>query len=129
MTANSSFGRRSEAERRGRRGETLAAMLLIAKGYRILARRLRTHAGEIDLVARSPRGILCFIEVKRRSSLREAREALLPRQQDRIARAADLYLALLRGPPPRGVRFDTIVLADGSLWPRHVRDAWRPRQN
>lgn len=118
--------RRREAERRGRRGELLAAVLLIAKGYRILARRVRTHAGEIDLVARSPRGILCFVEVKTRNALRDAQEAVLPRQQARISRAADLYLAQFRGRSPTGVRFDTVLVADGSLWPRHLRDAWRP---
>ncbi|MGH6889715.1 MAG: YraN family protein [Rhizomicrobium sp.] len=126
MTSGLSFERRSDAERRGRRGETLAMLLLMAKGYRILARRLRTHAGEIDLVARSPRGVLCFVEVKTRGSLGQAREALLPRQRDRIARAAELYLARLRGPPPRGVRFDVIVLSAGRLWPTHLKDAWRP---
>jgi putative endonuclease len=126
MTSGLSFERRSDAERRGRRGETLAMLLLIAKGYRIVARRLRTHAGEIDLVARSPRGILCFVEVKMRGSLAEAREALLPRQRDRIARAAELYLARLRGSPPRGVRFDVIILSARQLWPTHLKDAWRP---
>ncbi|HEY3779096.1 MAG TPA: YraN family protein [Rhizomicrobium sp.] len=126
MTSGVSFERRSKAERRGRHAERVAAILLIAKGYRILARRLRTHAGEVDLVALSPRGVLCFVEVKTRSSLRDAREALLPRQRDRIARAADLYLARLRGPPPKGVRFDIVVLSAGQFWPTHVRDAWRP---
>lgn len=126
MTSGLSFERRSEAERRGRRGETLAMLLLIAKGYRILERRLRTRAGEIDLVARSPLGIVCFVEVKTRGSLGEAREALLPRQRDRIARAAEVYLARLRGAPPCGVRFDVIVLSAGKFWPLHLKDAWRP---
>ncbi|MGH6876574.1 MAG: YraN family protein [Rhizomicrobium sp.] len=116
---------RRAAERRGRRGELLAALLLFSKGYRILGRRVRTHAGEIDLVARSPRGIVCFVEVKVRSSLRDAQEALLPRQQARIARAAELYLAQWRGLAAKGVRFDTIVISQRH-WPRHLRDAWRP---
>jgi Holliday junction resolvase-like predicted endonuclease len=51
---------RRKAERRGRRSETLAAVLLMLKFYRILGRRVRTHAGEIDLVARSPAGVICF---------------------------------------------------------------------
>src|ERR1700691_629904 len=57
---------RRKAERRGRSSETLAALLLMCKFYRILGRRVRTHAGEIDLVARSPSGVICFIEVKAR---------------------------------------------------------------
>jgi putative endonuclease len=116
---------RQLAERRGRRGEFFAMLLLILKGYRIVGRRVRTHAGEIDLVAHSPRGILCFIEVKRRESLRDGREALLPRQQERISRAAEIFLAQQRSWVPKGVRFDTIVVPAGR-WPMHVRDAWRP---
>ena len=42
---------RQQAERRGHASESLAALWLRLKGYRILARRLKTHAGEIDLVA------------------------------------------------------------------------------
>ena len=63
------------------------------KGYRILGRRVRTHAGEIDLVARSPRGVLCFIEVKARTGERAAVESVSLRQQQRIARAAALFVA------------------------------------
>src|SRR5438105_2005746 len=59
--------RRQAAEKRGRRSETFAALLLRLKGYRILGRRVRTHAGEIDLIARAPSGLVCFIEVKART--------------------------------------------------------------
>jgi len=120
-----SIALRRKAERRGRRGELAALVLLVMKGYRILGSRVRTHAGEIDLVARTPGGILCFIEVKARGSMREAQEALLPRQQARIARAAELYLAQWRGLTPKGVRFDTITIS-ARRWPRHLCDAWRP---
>jgi len=113
------------AERRGRRSEFFAMLLLVLKGYRIVGRRVRTRAGEIDLIAHSPGGILCFIEVKARASFREAQEALLPRQQNRISRAAEVFLARRRGQMPKGIRFDTIVVAAGR-WPVHVRDAWRP---
>jgi putative endonuclease len=116
---------RRSAERRGRRSETLAAFLLTCKFYRILARRVRTHAGEIDLVALSPSGILCFIEVKARHEIDAAALALGVRQQARIARAAELYLAQRPGLRSKGVRFDTVMVAH-RRWPRHVRDAWRP---
>ena len=53
--------RRKQAEKRGRHGEALAALLLCCKGYRILSRRVRTRAGEIDLVAKSPSGVVCFV--------------------------------------------------------------------
>ena len=116
---------RRQAERRGRSSETIATWYLRAKLYRILGRRVRTHVGEIDLVARSPSGILCFIEVKARRHASQAREALLPRQQARIARAAELFVAarpLLARLP---VRFDIVTICPRTL-PRHFRDAWRP---
>jgi len=116
---------RRRAERRGRRGEFIAALLLLIKGYRILGRRVRTPLGEIDLVAQAPGGVVCFIEVKTRDTVRGAVEALLPRQQARIARAADTFLAQKPHLKPRAVRFDTITVARGRL-PRHFPDAWRP---
>jgi len=117
--------RRRAAERRGRRSETLAALVLLAKGYCILGRRVRTRAGEIDLIARSPGGVICFVEVKARALAQQAGEALGARQQGRIARAAALYLAQRPGLAAKGARFDTVLLAPGS-WPKHIRDAWRP---
>ncbi len=60
-----------------------AAAYLMAKGYRILAKRFRTPYGEIDIVARR-RNLLAFIEVKARASLDEAAYAVTPRQQARI---------------------------------------------
>jgi putative endonuclease len=115
---------RIRAEKRGRRSETWAALLLMAKGYRILGRRVKTHAGEIDLIARSPRGIVCFIEVKARATALAAAQSIGPRQQARIARAAALYLAQRPALAAKGVRYDAVILAAGRL-PRHVPDAWR----
>ncbi len=115
---------RIRAEKRGRRSETFASLLLMAKGYRILGRRVKTHAGEIDLIARSPRGIVCFIEVKARATAQAAAESIGTRQQARIARAAALYLAQRPTLAAKGVRYDAVILAAGRL-PRHVPDAWR----
>lgn len=112
---------RKAAERRGRLGETLAAWLLRLKGYRILGRRVKTRAGEIDLVAKSPGGVLCFVEVKTRPDEAVAADAVGLRQRARIARAAELYLA----GRPGAVRFDVVIVVPGRL-PRHRRDAWRP---
>lgn len=115
---------RQAAERRGRRSETWAAVFLMAKGYRILGRRVRTRAGEIDLVARSPSGVLCFVEVKARAARELAAESLGPRQQARIARAAAMFLARKPALANKGMRFDVIMLAPRS-WPKHIPDAWR----
>ena len=100
-------------------------MLLRLKGYRILGRRVRTHAGEIDLIARAPSGLVCFIEVKARGDVGAAIESVGARQQSRIARAAALYVAGKPALRDKGMRFDIVTVSPGSL-PRHIRDAWRP---
>jgi putative endonuclease len=117
--------RRLKAERDGRRAERLAALWLIAKGYRVMGRRVRTPLGELDLVMRAPSGLVCFIEVKTRARDAAAEEALGARQQARIARAAELYLGMRPALRHKGVRFDVILVVP-RRWPRHVRDAWRP---
>ena len=116
---------RREAEHRGHAGESLAALWLRLKGYRILAQRLKTHAGEIDLVAAAPVGPGCFIEVKARGLARAAAEAVGENQQARIARAACLYLASRPQLARRGSRFDIVAIAPRGL-PVHHRDVWRP---
>lgn len=113
---------RRAAEARGHRGEALAAWWLRLKGHRILGRRVKTHAGEIDLVTLCPFGPVCFVEVKARPSIRDAAEAVSPEQRTRIARAASLYLASRPALARRGARFDIITVAG---FPRHLRDAWR----
>ena len=113
------------AERRGHAGESWAALWLRLKGYRILARRLKTHAGEIDLVAAAPFGPVCFIEVKARGHVRAAAESVAPAQQTRIARAASLYLAGRPHLSRRGARFDIVAITPMGL-PVHHRDVWRP---
>src|SRR6476661_6923349 len=83
---------RVAAFRVGLSAESRAAAYLIAKGFRIVARRFRSPVGEIDIVARRGR-LLIFVEVKARSRLDDAAESLLPRQQRRIAAAAAAWLA------------------------------------
>jgi len=117
---------RHAAERRGHRSESVAALWLRLKGYRILARRLKTRAGEIDLVAAAPFGPVCFVEVKARGAgSGAAAESVGPVQQTRIARAASLYLASRPGLARRGSRFDIVAIAPHAL-PVHHRDVWRP---
>jgi putative endonuclease len=116
---------RKAAERRGRRSELLASLMLMLKGYRIVGRRVRTWAGEIDLIARSPSGILCFVEVKARELGDTALEAVRARQQMRIARAAQLYVAQRPTLARRGIRFDVIALSARGI-PRHLPGAFSP---
>ena len=117
--------RRQAAEKRGRSSERLAAWWLRLKGYRIVARGVRTPVGEIDLVARRGRR-LALVEVKRRATLAAAAEAIRPQQQARIARAAEAFLK--RRPDLAGLTlgFDALLLAPGRR-PRHLTDAWSRR--
>ena len=123
MTAERFTQSRRMAEARGRNSETLAALLLQLKFYRILGRRVRTRAGEIDLIARSPSGVLCFIEVKARDNEGAAIESVGQRQRARIERAASLFVAGRPELARKGMRFDIVTVAP---YPRHIRDAWRP---
>src|SRR5262245_53845592 len=82
---------RVAAFRTGLSAESRAAAYLMAKGYRILAKRFRTPYGEIDLVARR-RNLIDFVEVKARENLDDAAFAVTPRQQQRIINAARGWL-------------------------------------
>src|ERR1700744_2022214 len=90
-TAKAANPERVAAFRTGLSAEGRAAALLMAKGYRIVARRFRTPHGEIDIVARR-RNLIAFVEVKARASLDEAAYAVTPRQQQRIIEAAQAWL-------------------------------------
>lgn len=115
--------RRRAHERAGRRAETLASLWLQLKGYRILDRRARTPAGEIDLVARRGR-ILAFIEVKVRASRDQAQLAVTPQARARIEQAARLWCGRRAGMNTLNWRFDIIAVTRGGA-PLHLRDAWR----
>jgi putative endonuclease len=69
----------------GLSAESRAAMFLIAKAYRILARRWKTPFGEIDIIARR-RHSLVFVEVKARATLEEAVEAVTEHSKQRIVK-------------------------------------------
>lgn len=116
---------RKTAESFGRRAETLAALWLTCKFYQVLGRRVRTPVGEIDLVAKTPGGVLCFVEVKMRASTAAATEAVSLRQRQRIERAAALYMGARPALRHNGVRFDLILIVPRRL-PHHLKDAWRP---
>lgn len=114
---------RRRREKRGRAAEARAAWALRLKGYRIEARRVRTPAGEIDLVAR--RGdVVVFVEVKARQSLAQAADSVTAGQRRRILRAAGHYMA--GRPDLAGLtqRFDVVLVAPRK-WPHHVITAWR----
>ena len=106
----------------GRRAEVVAALWLMAKGYRILGFRLATPLGEIDLLAQR-RGVLAVVEVKSRTSLEAALEAVTYEQRARLRRAGAHIAASRAGLRDATVRLDLLALAPGRR-PRHILDAW-----
>ena len=114
--------RRRHAERRGRFAEYLAALYLMAKGYRIVATRYRTPLGEIDLIARKG-GIIAFVEVKARTSENSAVEAVSFYSQSRIRAASDVWLAKQRKASVLSLRYDIVAVRPWRL-PKHFVDAF-----
>lgn len=103
--------------------EAVAVAALVADGWAILGRRVRTPAGEVDIVA--ARGaMLAFVEVKARPSLVESAYALSSRQMRRLTAAAGWLLA----EHPEWARADTrfdVILVDAAGAVRRVTDAFR----
>jgi putative endonuclease len=121
MNQRSRRGRAAHAS--GLAAEDAACAALVADGWTIHARRMRTAAGEVDAVAEKA-GILSIIEVKSRASLAAAAAALTARQQTRLLAACEIILA---GHPDwgvNGVRFDVLVV-DPAGQIRRIVDAFR----
>jgi putative endonuclease len=113
---------RQVAFRFGLSAESRAAAFLIAKGFRILARRWRSPVGEIDIVARRYH-LLVFVEVKARERLDDAAWSVTERQRARIVAAAEAWLARYPDERIRDIRFDAILVAPGKI-PRHIPAAF-----
>lgn len=103
------FSRQPHRHAKGNVGEAAAAAYLERQGYQVIARNVRTHAGEIDLIA-SEGETLCFVEVKARLTDRygAAVSAIGREKQRRLARAASLYLVFHPWHGP--CRFDALGL-------------------
>jgi putative endonuclease len=113
---------RVAAFRLGLSAESRAAMLLIAKGYRIASRRWKTPFGEIDIVARRRRALV-FVEVKARDRADKAAEAVTERGRRRIVAAAELWLAHHPDDAEREIRFDVMLVGPGRI-PQHIVNAF-----
>ncbi|MBO6540498.1 MAG: YraN family protein [Rhizobiaceae bacterium] len=113
------------AYKRGHRGEWLAALALSLKGYRILSRRYRTPAGEIDLIARRGNLVL-MVEVKARPTVQAAMEAVSYTAERRIEAAADLWLSRRSDYAKLSVRFDLVAILP-RRWPVHVPNLFQGR--
>src|ERR1700689_4220862 len=105
---------RVAAFRLGLSAESRAAMLLIAKGYRIAARRWKTPVGEIDIVARRRRDLVAP-EVKAAANLDAAAEPVTERSKQRIIAALQYWLASRPDDALAGIRFDAFLIAPGKF--------------
>jgi len=107
------------ARREGRGAEWVAALWLMAKGYRILGFRLKSRAGEIDILARRGR-VLAVVEVKRRATLEGALAAVTGAQRERLLAAGRAVARGRRSLAGLDLRLDMVALAPGRF-PRHLR--------
>ena len=119
---------KTKAEVSGRRAEMWAALFLRLKGYSVIASRVKTPFGEMDLIARKGR-TLVFVEVKYRKDRDRLDESLTPQAQKRILKAASYYVS--RQPRFQSLtqRFDLILVSSRAVFAygymRHMMDAWR----
>jgi putative endonuclease len=113
---------RQAAFRLGLSAENRAALYLVAKGFRVIARRWRSPVGEVDIVARAG-NLLIFVEVKARARLDDAAYSVTDRQKRRIAAAASAWLADHPDDAMRDIRFDAVLVAPRRL-PKHIPAAF-----
>ena len=111
------------ADKRGREGEDEAARWLCEQGWAILAKRVKTKLGEIDLIARKD-GLVAFVEVKWRRRAADLATAIDEHRLARVAAAVEM-VAHEHVAPGEDMRIDVILLAPGSV-PRHIANAWMP---
>jgi putative endonuclease len=111
----------------GQEGESAAEQYLRHKGYRIVARNLRSPLGELDLVAEDGR-VLVFVEVKARrtGAFGGAIYAVHQRKQEKLIQLAALYLAR-HHIKDRLCRFDVVLLQGVGTGPaqiEHIQNAF-----
>lgn len=105
----------------GKRGEGLATLFLRAKGYAIVARNWRAVTGEIDIIARRGEW-LCFIEVKTRGHIEDARDAISAHQRRRIEHTAQAFVQSRPDLADLDMRFDAIFVSGART--HHLQNAW-----
>lgn len=114
---------RRDADQRGREGEAEAAMWLTTQGWKIVAERVKTKAGEIDLIAKRT-GLVAFVEVKWRARAASLADAIDERRLRRVAAAAECVWQDY-ATSGEDIRIDVILLAPGHK-PTHIENAWMP---
>jgi putative endonuclease len=115
--------KRERAERKGREGEAQAAQWLMQQGWRVIAERVKTARGEIDLIARKG-SLLGFFEVKWRARSSDLADAIDERRLMRVAAAAEIAMADY-AEAGDDFTIDVLLLAPGRP-PRHIANAYQP---
>lgn len=114
---------RKNSHRWGILAEYICALLLMLKGYSILALRHRNRYGEIDIIATRGK-MITFIEVKARDDHNAALISVTSVKQQRLQEAASAFIAARKKYAQHGLRFDVMVVT--SPWKiTHLKDAWR----
>jgi len=110
-------GRSGSEKSLGERGEDAAARYLKRKGYRLLARRLDSPLGELDIIAVDGRTVV-FAEVKTRTTADAGHpaDAIDERKRRRMTQAALAYLKANRL-LQCSARFDVVAIT----WPAEGR--------
>lgn len=126
--------RKKTAQQWGVDAEAQAADFLRGQGYRVLAERLRTPGGEIDILAQDSQDTLVIVEVKARASFDEGLYSITPAKRRRVQRATEGLLMWLEegklseiglaNPSSLHIRFDVVTVVPG-LPPQHLTDAWQ----
>lgn len=95
----------------GKEKEAQAVLYLQKHGYEVLEQNYWCLFAELDIVAKE-QGVLCFIEVKYRSSDRYggSEGVISPKKIQHICRAADHYIMENRIFPDTAMRFDVLFI-------------------
>ncbi|WP_108790742.1 YraN family protein [Erythrobacter sp. Alg231-14] len=115
--------KRATAERKGREAEAQAAQWMMQQGWQLVAERVKTKGGEIDLIMRKA-GMVAFIEVKWRKRAADLATAIDERRLSRVAAAVEM-VAHEYANDGEDLRIDVLLLAPGTN-PRHIANAWQP---
>lgn len=115
----------------GQKGEELAFLHLVQKGYKILERNWRYDHAEIDIIARI-KNVLVIVEVKTRSAAiyEEPRETISDRKIRFLVNAAEAYIEEKN--IDYETRFDVVAIkwfGENKYELNHIEDAFTPLVN
>lgn len=107
-------------EFKGHIGEFVASIVLMCKGFSIIARRYKTKHGEIDIVAKKD-NLLIFVEVKARKNDEKCFIAITTKQMQRVQNASKIFLSQHPKYANFFTRYDVVLVANWSI-PLHIEN-------